>query len=172
MGHGYFAYFSLLNFSPFFHKREKDSLTYWHPKITREKIPCSPPLHNLEDSVQAWGMRLFESLMGTLVRSHQTTRGQAEHTSHRADFSSSSIIKDSLKAHQWKSWKASCQRTTKIILIWGSLKSKIPSAQLHWRAPWLCCNSAKNKPVPAGRGSYMLYLLHMIQGVALSLLLL
>lgn len=161
--------------------------TFLHSSTSERKIisPIDPPrsfvrkslapklLHNLEDSVQAWGMRLSESLRGTSVRSRQTTRGQAEHTFHRAGFHSSAIIKGCLKAHQWKSWKASCPRTTKkIILIWGSLKSKIPSVQLHWRAPWLYCNHAKAKPVPTGKGSYVLYLLHTIQGVARSLLLL
>lgn len=61
----------------------------------------------------------------TSVWNYQITGSQAKHTLQRASFKLSANIKGSLKAHHWKSWKASCPRiTTKIILIWTSLKSK------------------------------------------------
>lgn len=99
----------------------------WEPGSLMRKS-STQTLH-LEGSLKVWGMRFPKSWMGTPVWSHQTTTEKESTPSARADFDSSTNIKGPLKAHNWKSWKASCPRTTKknIILIWTSLKSKIPS---------------------------------------------
>lgn len=90
-------------------------------KTSHEEISSFPGSVQPRDCLQT----CLSDASATSVWNYQTTGSQAEHTLQRAGFKLLANIKGSLKAHHWKSWKASCPRiTTKIILIWGSLKSK------------------------------------------------